>query len=145
MTRKKIKMKRLKYWVKLINWEIEGYDVSILREKYSNELRKIVRYLLLIFVSVVVVSLLIWTIITVIPPEQVVVTFVVDTSTSMNDEDKLENTKEELVKALNSMNKESQAGVVFFNDTMHDEIASYEPRLAFDGGPFGIKILQPCF
>jgi release factor glutamine methyltransferase len=27
-------------------------------------------------------------------------------------------------------------------DTMHEEIANYEPRLAFDGGPFGIKILQ---
>lgn len=25
---------------------------------------------------------------------------------------------------------------------MDDEISSYEPRLAFDGGPFGIKILQ---
>lgn len=27
-------------------------------------------------------------------------------------------------------------------DNMHEEIANYEPRLAFDGGPFGIKILQ---
>ena len=27
-------------------------------------------------------------------------------------------------------------------DTMHEEIANYEPRLAFDGGPFGIRILQ---
>jgi release factor glutamine methyltransferase len=27
-------------------------------------------------------------------------------------------------------------------NTMHEEIASYEPRMAFDGGPFGIKILQ---
>jgi release factor glutamine methyltransferase len=27
-------------------------------------------------------------------------------------------------------------------DTMHGEIANHEPRLAFDGGPFGIKILQ---
>lgn len=27
-------------------------------------------------------------------------------------------------------------------DTMHEEISNYEPRLAFDGGPFGIKILQ---
>jgi release factor glutamine methyltransferase len=25
---------------------------------------------------------------------------------------------------------------------MHQEISSYEPSLAFDGGPFGIKILQ---
>jgi len=27
-------------------------------------------------------------------------------------------------------------------ETMHEEISNYEPRLAFDGGPFGIKILQ---
>jgi len=27
-------------------------------------------------------------------------------------------------------------------DSMHNEIANHEPRLAFDGGPFGIKILQ---
>lgn len=27
-------------------------------------------------------------------------------------------------------------------ENMHDEISNYEPRLAFDGGPFGIKILQ---
>ena len=27
-------------------------------------------------------------------------------------------------------------------DTMHFEIAKHEPRLAFDGGPFGVKILQ---
>ena len=27
-------------------------------------------------------------------------------------------------------------------DAMHEEIANHEPRLAFDGGPFGIKILQ---
>ena len=27
-------------------------------------------------------------------------------------------------------------------ENMHEEIANYEPRLAFDGGPFGIKILQ---
>ena len=27
-------------------------------------------------------------------------------------------------------------------DAMDEEIANYEPRLAFDGGPFGIKILQ---
>jgi release factor glutamine methyltransferase len=25
---------------------------------------------------------------------------------------------------------------------MHQEISSYEPRLAFDGGPFGIAIIQ---
>lgn len=27
-------------------------------------------------------------------------------------------------------------------ETMHSEISHYEPRLAFDGGPFGIKILN---
>jgi len=27
-------------------------------------------------------------------------------------------------------------------DTMHEEIRAHEPRVAFDGGPFGIRILQ---
>ncbi|HEY94527.1 MAG TPA: VWA domain-containing protein [Dehalococcoidia bacterium] len=114
-------MKRWIYWKKLNNWASEGYDVSILKEKHFDGPPPFPRWLLLILVLIVLVPLSIWTIVTIIPREPAVITFVVDTSTSMNGA-RLENVKEGLEKALNSMNKQSQAGVIFFNDTVHDEI-----------------------
>ena len=57
----------------------------------------------------------------------------------------------DLLKAFDSENFQGQVDIISCNppyissakvEGMHQEISSYEPRLAFDGGPFGIAIIQ---